>query len=128
VKIVVATLAGQAQVGDVVHLHYMAPRGGRTTAGHVVGQVDEPMGDGVFRRRPETLEEVADALAKSAQGQYCGAKSGTPAFNVKAKANVVRVECKDEVDDVTFAAEVRLAVRVPLSAPGERISMELVEL
>lgn len=126
-KIVVATLAGQAQAGDVVHLHYMAPRGGRTTAGHVVAQVEEPMGDGVFRRRPETLEEIADALAKSALGQYCGAKSGTPAFNVKAKGGAVRVECKDEVDDVTFAVEVHLAPRSP-SFPGDRISMELVEL
>jgi hypothetical protein len=127
VKIVVATLAGQAQAGDVVHLHYMAPRGGRTTAGHVVGLVEESLGDGVFRRRPESLEEIADALAKSAQGQYCGAKSGSPAFNVKAKGNVVRVECKDEVDDVTFAVEVHLGPR-SASAPGERISMELVEL
>lgn len=120
-KIIVATLTGEPAAGDVVELHYMAPRGGRTTAGHVVALVEQPMGDGVFRRRPETVEEICAEIAKSAQIQYCGAKSGAPAFDPQARKNMVRVGCRDEVDDVTFAAEVK-------SWGGGTLTLEITEL
>lgn len=120
-KIVIATLSGQPHVGDIVELHYMAPRGGRTTAGHIVLEVDEQTGLDTFRRRPQTLEEIADMIAKSAEVQYCGAKSGTPAFKAKARGATIRVECKDEVEDVTFVPEIK-------PANGGDLAMDLVEL
>lgn len=122
-KIVVATLAGVPAEGDVVMLHYMAPRGGRTTAGHIVGMVDVQLGAGMFRRRPHTLEEIVDALCKSATAQYCGSKIGAPAFEPKANGNVLRVGCRDEVQDVTFAAELK-----DVEGGGTNMTLELSEL
>lgn len=106
-KIVVATLRGVPAEGDAIMLHYMAPRGGRTTAGHVVTMVEEGAGVGLYRKRPQSLEEIADAIAKSAEMQYCGSKNGTPAFRASARGSAVRVECKDEVEHVTFCAEIK---------------------
>lgn len=120
-KIVVATLQGAPAEGDVIMLHYMAPRGGRTTAGHVVALVEEDAGGGFYRKRPQSLEEIADAIAKSAEMQYCGSKNGTPAFRSSARGKTVRVECKDEVEDVTFCAEIK-------PNGGGSVGMELVEL
>lgn len=122
-KIVVATLEGVPTEGDVVMLHYMHPRGGRTTAGHVVGMVEEQAGGGLYRRRPESLEEIIDKLRQSAEVQYCGAKTGAPAFEPKASRNVLRVGCRDEVQDVTFAAEIRDA-----DGGGSNMTMSLIEL
>ena len=120
-KIVNATLRGEPAVGDVVHLHYLAPRGGRTTAGHIVISVEEQTGPDTFRRRPQTLEEIADMIAKMAEQQFCGSKNGTPAFRTKAKGTTIRVECKDEVEDVTFVSEIK-------PANGGDLAMDLVEL
>jgi hypothetical protein len=121
VKIVNATLRGEPAVGDVVMLHYCAPRGGRTTAGHVVLEVEEPLADGLYRKRPQNLDEIVDAVAKSGEMQYCGSKNGTPSFRVLARGKVVRVECKDEVEDVTFVPEIK-------AHGGGSIEIELIEL
>lgn len=122
-KIVVATLEGVPVEGDTVMLHYMAPRGGRTTAGHVVALVEEAAGAGLYRKRPESLAEIVAALCQSAEAQYCGSKVGAPAFEPKANGNVLRVGCRDEVQDVTFAAELKGA-----DGGGTNMTMGLTEL
>lgn len=107
-KIVCVKISGQPKVGDTIMVHYSAPRGGRTTAGHIVGAVEETIDAETFRRRPETPAEIVDSLVKSARGQFCG-WSDDKGFKVHPRGDIVRIECPDVVADVAFCSEVRTA-------------------
>lgn len=123
-KIVNVKIAGLPQVGDSLMVHYCSPRGGRTTAGHVVRRVEERIDDESFRRRPEKLEEIIQALVLSASQQFCGCRDSVDgSFKVLARGPVMRIECKDEVDNVCFVTQVE-----PVNNSESTVSFEITEL
>ena len=118
-RIVNVTLSGTPKEGDEILVHYCDPRGGRTTAGHTVTLVEEPIDAETFRRRPETLTEIVNWLVGSASMQFCKMREGIGAFGVKARGNILRIEVRDEVESVVFVTEVRSATNEPCKVTAE---------
>ncbi|SRR6266536_5813783 len=111
-KIVRVTVEGELTPGDVLLVHTMDPRGGRTTGGTIVEKDRaEIAGDGVVRVS-DTVEMAVVRLADSCRNQF-----PKEAFGILVKGNAIRFECQDSVTAVIFAVEVQ-------GAKTERMSVE----
>lgn len=86
-KVIQAKLGGTPTPGDIVHLHYCAPTGGRTSASHIVKDAD-------------TLADILQGMLDSANIYYLGE------FDVKAKDSGLMVICSNLVENVLFVPEV----------------------
>lgn len=111
-KIVRVTIDGELTAGDVLLVHTMAPKGGRTTGGAVVeNDRADIIGNDVVRIK-DTIESVAERIARSCQTMFL-----KESYRISAKGNAVRFECQDAVTDTEFAVEVQ-------GAKTERLIME----
>jgi hypothetical protein len=104
-KVILATLKGEPVVGDTVLLHFVANRGGRSSAGHIVRSITEQTphesGGQLVIKRPENLEEIASGLVESSNrpGNWAGD------FEIKSKGNVITVICGNNVSDGIYVGE-----------------------
>jgi hypothetical protein len=111
-KIIKIKVEGELTPGDVLLVHTMAARGGRTTGGTIVEKDRaDIVGDDVVRIK-DTIEDVTRRIVSSCVNAF-----PKEAFNIVAKGNVMRFECQDSVTDVAFAVEVQ-------GAKTERMTME----
>ena len=101
-KVVKITLGGTVTAGDAVIVHYSAPRGGRTSAGHFIAERRFSGVDGSPLNEPESLETIARGLAGAIQTYFCKGE-----FQAEADGHVVTVICSDLVSDVVFSTEVQ---------------------
>lgn len=97
-KIVLFRLSGEPEIGDLIILRYSAPRGGSTHVMHRIGTLPEAMAKGV----PESLAIVANLLVKEINDAWM-----KEFFHATFKPPAtVRIECQNDVDNVTFFGEI----------------------